>query len=162
MKAELLKALGFALPDGVYRLVEDVKNPKPDKRCRGQFDAAPVWKTGLTIVVRSFKDQEHRVPELRAFGPELTGSMNCHEDADYGNQGWRDIVTKLIPARPCLRNHFLGLKEVHGVTNFEPVDLLCLLLDKGTVKMDDLIQAAKVVNEFEESEYETFRARHGF
>jgi hypothetical protein len=39
-------------PDAIYRLTEDVKNPKADRRYKNQPNMAPVWRKGTRFLAR--------------------------------------------------------------------------------------------------------------
>lgn len=46
---------------GVYEVLRDTKNPKPDRRCRDDWRAVPVWKKGLRFVVERSRYGSHEV-----------------------------------------------------------------------------------------------------
>lgn len=68
-----VKNIQLSIPEGLYRINKDIKNPKPDRRARDRFWLAPVFKKGSYMRVR----KERVSPE------EHTQRISIGEPFDY-------------------------------------------------------------------------------
>jgi hypothetical protein len=74
-------------PNTTYRLTEDVKNPKPDKRQKYDWTAQPVWKAGML-----FRAQEGHSEGISIF----SGKFSHQNVRPYNKEVWDAIVPHLV------------------------------------------------------------------
>jgi len=65
------------LAEGIYVLTKDIPNPRPDRRQKDDWFAAPVWKTGWRFTLR-------KAPWAKAHAAVSTFELRCIENR-YGS-----------------------------------------------------------------------------
>lgn len=133
---ELVEALGRVLPDGTYRLTEDVKNPKPDRRMTHSFRHAEIWKAGTKVFLRTHHNR-HGV-DVRSIGPR-SGSVEDFEDELF----------------PLLYVKLEAIKEspsdwIERTYATDAANILDKLCETGVITMEQVEQASAQCN----SDYE--------
>lgn len=112
------------LKPGLYRLKQDVDNPRGDKRCRWDFWKRPQWKAGTVFVVDDKNRLDIEAPVIKPAGKYDFLFFSAKND---------DILDVLIPhlevEKKSLSSILLAAKEhMHRIN---PEDILeQLVLDK--------------------------------
>jgi hypothetical protein len=152
----------MSLEEGIFILSRTITNPRPDRRTRDQWQKANEWEKGMRFVIRRAhwieRDRaeamatvpgERRVFELRYLGERYADYVNLFEKdgivehargnfPDEAEQAMLVLVTALV--RSTDRDDELDwIFRSRGERMADMADgVLYRLVDRGTVKLDDI------------------------
>jgi hypothetical protein len=154
---EILEKLGFTKPAGLYMLSREVFNPKPDRRYKNQFDAAPVWREGLLIRVRHYDHEQYQLPSLTCDSPGMMGSISCGDD---NRNVWEPLVAALRNDPKHLGSAINHLSSNGCVSDADAI--LAYLMEKGKVSYEDVVETGRELSEATDDEsWWAWRKAHG-
>ena len=134
---------------GFYRLTADVRNPKPDRRCK-RTDSKPVWPAGTRVYVSPPTDRMRGYVEFNDGSRALVGEPETHyPEASQGNP----LLDALEPAPPTVGQ---TLKKAWAT----PAQLIAMAVDMGKVSLDDLKRWDAVLSELTDEEIAESDKRH--
>jgi hypothetical protein len=111
----------------VIRVVRDVKNPKADRRYRGNESARPTFEKGRNYIVR----EDHvgaKVSALRLCRVGTRGELRQFAD----KEAFAAVVEAAEPAPMSGR----ALTTYHAVRTYAPEFFIAWLVDRGVLSVD--------------------------
>lgn len=137
---------------GYYKLLADVKNPKPDRRARRRMDCIDVWPAGTLVFVKNEAERIFKLAEKDAGERLPTDAMPAplgliqfkdgtqihfntapaHDDKRWPEEvAGNGIIAVLTPAERTLG-------QVLKQSSWTADGLLAVLIELGKVTLDDI------------------------
>lgn len=145
--------------EGVYRLVSDVKNPKPDKRAKNQWNAQAIIPKGLRLRSNGYG----RLSKVNSNFEEVSNSVHINEETGlYGL-----LVANMKPEAEVFGGPVVGtvLTEAR-VDCIDASEALAMLVEMGKVSVEDVKAAVEMVTVLQGPEdnapdFKAFQTKHG-
>jgi hypothetical protein len=138
---------------GYYKLTQDVRNPKPDRRSKRRLDAAEVWPAGTIVFITDRREGVLRQAE-NAAGERL--GLKVEDIAEQGEIRFNDNTqvlytledTDWVRQHPeCIQGNGIltacepatkTLGQVLKQSDWNADALLALLIDTGKITLEDV------------------------
>jgi hypothetical protein len=140
---------------GVYRLARDVKNPKPDRRAKLQWNAQEVIPKGLRLL----SDGYGRLEKVRGgtFEAVTNAVYITDETGLYGL-----LVANMVPDEETV-GKILTLARVDCI---DAAEVLAMLVEAGKLSVEDVKGAVEMVSIVQGPEgiapdFKAFEKKHG-
>ena len=158
------------LEPGKYILIQDVNNPKCDRRVKRDWREDPIFHKGLTLVVEDHADSFtlNDIPVTRHYQ-----TMYAYHGSSYKSIAVRESLEQddydalrtaaLLPylvrvTTECLGDVFVGNGSVEE--HMAP-ELLAILIDAGILNLQTIRNAVKTLNGMDEGAWVLLRKTHG-
>lgn len=120
---------------GYFKLTQDVKNPRPDRRSKRRIESAVMWPAGTVVYIHDTRESEDGSP--RGYIRFTSGSQVMFDLAEKQHQQYPEWVQGngiLACVEPAPRTLSMALKESY----FNAEQLLALLISSGKVTLLDI------------------------
>lgn len=140
------------LKPGCYVLDADVTNPRPDKRVSRNWTCAPVWKKGMRLYVRAFKDTIEGHGSVTILSIEGVDERWTHMNVQrFQNDGdrWNALAAHMTPVPENL-DYLLHRCDVDNSMR----DILRVLLKWNKISLSSIEAAHETAMEEAQAEWE--------